>query len=300
MKRPAGVIASAIVVFLGSTFALLVPAAGVAALFIAPSSARPPGAVVPTAIAGFLMMAASGVLGSCTGVGLSRLRPWARVSILIFAGFLALGCFFVLLTLTSIPFPPDTSAATASTIRRVTAAVFGGLLAIAAWWLIQFNTLSTKAAFASSSDFPSPRPISITVIAWASITGGATTLLAILVGSPAFLFGFVLHDWAAGVLYAVFAALSLFIGKGLLDLREEARILGIGWYGFSLLQTAVVGFVPSLRQRMFDMQKSISPQDAQTNLGDLGALPNVWFGFGMILAAAAIFFLVRERHSFGD
>ncbi|HEY4734445.1 MAG TPA: hypothetical protein VIH53_07840, partial [Gemmatimonadaceae bacterium] len=86
----------------------------------------------------------------------------------------------------------------------------------------------------------------------------------------------------------------------LLDLREEARILGIGWYGFSLLQTAVVGFVPSLRQRMFDMQKSISPQDAQTNLGDLGALPNVWFGFGMILAAAAIFFLVRERHSFGD
>jgi hypothetical protein len=300
MNRPVGVTLSAIVAIIGSIFALLVATATVASLFVEGPAAQPLNST-PVIIAGMSLLALAAVLGICTGVGLFRLRAWARISILVFAAFFGAGCIFALVGTLAVPLPPGTSAGTVQEFRRTMAIVFGVLIAIDVWWLIQFNTRSTRAAFATPmAELASRRPMSITIIAWASIAGGATTLIAIFARSPLFLFGAILHDWAAGVIYAVFAALSLYIGKGLLDLREEARILGIGWYAFSFVQTAVVAFVPSLMQRMLTMQQSMAPVETQMSIADLGMLPSVMFGFGMIMAAAAIWFLIRDRGAFGQ
>ena len=140
--------------------------------------------------------------------------------------------------------------------------------------------------------------MSITLIAWMSIVGGVSAVLAILARQPLFLFGGVFHGWVAGVVYAVYAALSLFIGKGLLDLREEARILGIGWYGFSFLHSAAIALVPALRQRMLELQLALA-RNEQEAVAIPSMLPNVIFALAAILSAVAIWFLIRNRAAFG-
>jgi hypothetical protein len=298
MSRPVGVTASAIVAILGSIFALLFAVFAVGSLFIEPPQSQPPNNA-QFVIAGAAMFAALAGIGIWTAVGLFRLRSWARTSILVFAGFLAAFCIFGLLVTMAVPIPPEITAATENAFRLAMAAIFAVPLAIAVWWLIQFNTQSTKAAFVSPiAEAASPRPLSITVIAWMSIFGGASCLIAILTRTPAFLFGATFNGWTAGVIYAVFAALSLFIGKGLLDLREEARVLAIGWFGFSLVHMSLVTLVPPLRQRMLESQRALDQNQPNPIPFDQGMLMNVIFAVAAIVSAGAIWFLIRNRDAF--
>lgn len=300
MNRPAGVTVSAIVAILGSILALVFALAAVASLFVATPQAQPP-SNVPFLISGVFIIVAASIVGIWTAVGLFRLRPWARTSILIFSAFLAIGSAFTLLGMMAMPLPPDISGPTTQQVRRIMAITFGLPLVVAVWWLIQFNMQSTKAAFASPpAELASRRPISITLIAWASIIGGASSVMGILTQSPAFLFGVIFNGWQAGVIYAVFGALTLYIGKGLLDLREEARILGIWWSGFTLVHTGLVTLVPSLRHRMFALNQELAARDPHARVPDFGMLPTVVLGFGMILTAVTIWFLIRHRAAFGQ
>ncbi|MFL5597892.1 MAG: hypothetical protein ACJ77S_10575 [Gemmatimonadaceae bacterium] len=298
MNRPIGVTASAIVALLGSVFALLGAAALVASTFVETGRPPPPNGAQFVIANALIFLAFAGV-GIWTSVGLFRLRPWARISMLAWAAFLAAGSVFGLLVTMIVPIPPEFGASTASVFRRTSALMFGAPLAIAVWWLIQFNTRSTKAAFASSAaDLVSQRPLSITLIAWACIFGGASSVLGIFTRAPAFLFGAIFSGWAAGVIYAVFGALTLFIGKGLLELREEARLLAIGWSFFALAHSAVVTLVPSVRARMFEMQRAFAPNQREPIPFDLGMLTNVSFALSAIVVVAAIWFLVRRRDAF--
>ena len=298
MSRPVGVTASAVVGILGSIFTLVLAAFAVASLFIETPQPQPPNSP-PFVVAGAMMFVAFACFGFWTSVGLFRLRPWARTTILIFAGFLAAGSIFTLLMTMVVPMPPDMGADTQTTVRRLIAAMFAFPLLIAIWWLIQFNTQSTKAAFASSVAEPtSARPLSITIIAVACIFGGVSCLFAILARAPAFLFGASFNGWSGGVIYAIFAAVSLFIGKGLLDLREEARILAIGWCGFWLVHGSLVTLVPPLRHRMLDAQRAMLQSQGTPSPFDTGMLANVSFAFTVIMVAAAIWFLIRNRAAF--
>jgi len=299
MSRPVGVTASAVVAILGSIFSLVMAAGAIAALFMEVTQPQPPN-TAPFVVLGALMFVAFACLGFWTSAGLFRMRPWARTAMLVFAGFLAAGSIFILLLTMAVPVPPDMSGPTAQTVRRIEMVIFGIPLVIAIWWLIQFNTQSTKAAFASSIAGPaSARPISITVIAWACIFGGVSCLFAILARAPAFLLAASFTGWAAGVVYAVFAAVSLFIGKGLLDLREEARVLAIGWFGFWLVHGSLVTLVPPLRERMFELQRAMVLEQKNPNPFDEGMLMNVSFGITVIMGAVAIWFLIRNRAAFG-
>jgi hypothetical protein len=298
MSRPVGVTASAVVAILGSTLTLVFAAFAVGSLFIQTTQPQPPN-TASFVVAGALMFAAFACIGFWTSIGLLRLRPWARTAILVFAGFLAAGSIFTLLVTMVVPMPQDMSAPTQNTVRRIEAGIFAIPLIVAIWWLIQFNTQSTKAAFASSIAGPaSARPVSITIIAVALIFGGVSCLLAILAGAPAFLFGVSFNGWTAGVIYAIFAAVSTFVGKGLLDLREEARILAIGWCGFWLVHLSLVTFVPPLRHRMLELQRAMLETQKTPTPFDLGLLANVSFAVTVIMVAAAIWFLIRNRAAF--
>jgi hypothetical protein len=298
MSKPVGVTASAIVAILGSTFVLLLAVLSVASLFIAPPQSQPPNTAQFT-IAGFAMFAAFALVGIWTSVGLFRLRSWARTSILVFAGFLAAVSIFGLLMTRVVPIPPEFTAATGVTFRRITAVMFGVPLGIAVWWLIQFNKQSTKAAFASPIAEPeSQRPLSITIIGWLCLVGIVSCLFMMLTRMPVFLFGAVFYGWIAGIIYALFGVLSLYIGKGLLDLRERARILAIGWFGFSFVHMSVVTLVPPVRQRMFELQRTLERDQPHPIPFDRGMLANATFAFMAITIAAAIWFLIRNRAAF--
>jgi hypothetical protein len=298
MSRPVGVTASAVVAILGSIFTLVFASLAVASLFIETTQPQPPNNT-SFVLMGSLMFVAFACLGFWTAVGLFRLDPWARTSILVFAGFLAAGSAFTLLMIMILPLPANMSAVTGHTIRRVMIGVLGIPMLIAIWWLIQFNRQSTKAAFASSIAGPaSVRPLSITIIAFGCILGGVSFLFAILARVPAYLFGMSFNTWIAGVIYAIFAALSMFIGKGLLELREEARILAIGWCGFWLVHGSLVTLVPPLRQRMLELQLATLAKENTPMPFDPGLLTNLSFAFTVILAAGAIWFLIRNRAAF--
>ena len=132
-----------------------------------------------------------------------------------------------------------------------------------------------------------------------SLAGAASCVLGILTRTPAFLFGVAFNGWSAGVIWAIFGALSLFIGKGLLDLREEARILAIGWFGFSLVHTSLVMLVPPWRERMLQLQQGLDKNQPHPIPFDLGMLTTAVFAFGAIVSALAIWFLVRNHAAFG-
>ena len=298
MSRPVGVTASAIVAILGSIFTLLLAAFSVASLFITTAQPQPPSSPQFVIASAAIFTALAGI-GIWTSVGLLRLRSLARTSILVFAGFLAVSSILGLLATMAVPTPPAMSAGTQQLFHRVIAVMFGLPFAIAVWWLIQFNTRTTKAAFASPiAEVASPRPLSITFIAWMSILGGASCVFAILARSPAFLFGAVLTGWTAGVFYAVFGALSLYIGRGLLELQEEARVLGIGWFVFSFVHESLIMLVPSLRQRMFELQRTIAQNQKTPIAFDQGMFMSVIFGFSAIVVAGSIWFLIRNRAAF--
>jgi hypothetical protein len=295
MSKPAGVTASAIVAILGSTLSLAVGALMVVALFIEPPQSKPP-ISVPLGIAVAAMYMIFAGLGIWTSIGLLRLRPWARTSMIVFAGFLGVIAIFGFAMTIAGPMP----ASSGQGFRLGLAVLFAVPLAISVWWLIQFNTRSTKAAFASSgADTTSARPASITIIAWMMIAGGVSCVFAIFGRAPLFLLGATLTGSTAGVLYAVFGALSLFIGKGLLELREEARLLGIGWCGVTVVHMALVTLVPPLRERLLEMQRALMANEGTPVSFDLATMTILTFFLSAILVGTAIWFLIRNHDAFG-
>lgn len=299
MSRPVGVTASAIVAILGSIIALLFAALLAASPTFTTAQPQPPYST-QIAIVGAAITAALGALGIWTGIGVFRLRSWARTSILIFAGFLGAWAALTVLVTLIMPVPPQLTPGPGQSFRSVMALMFGIPLAIAVWWLIQFNAQSTKAAFASPVTSPaSPRPLSISIIGWTAIVGGVGCLLWVPIRLPAFLFGVTFTGWAAGVIYGLFGALSLYIGKGLLDLRERARLLAIGWFVFGFLHMCVVTLVPSVRERMLEMQRTFTLGQQNPMPLDQSVMMYMTVGFSTVLAAAAIYFLIRNRAAFG-
>jgi hypothetical protein len=83
------------VAILGSVVALVFVAFTVASLFVATPQPRPPNSA-QAIMASAAIFTALAAIGIWTSVGLFRLRPWARTSSLIFAGFIAASCVFAL------------------------------------------------------------------------------------------------------------------------------------------------------------------------------------------------------------
>ena len=296
MRRPVAVTVSAVVAILGSILALLFAAGAFVSLFV--STARPQPDNTAAGAIGAFIFAALGVIGIWTGIGLFRLRPVARVSVLVFSAFLAGTSVFVLMLFSVMPMPPDISAETAQTVRSSTMIGAAIPLAISIWWLIQFNMQSTKAAFtAPLTESQSPRPLAITVIAWMSILGGIGCLFSLFARTPAFLLGATFTGWVAAIYYALFAAVSFYIGKGLLDLSERARVVAIAWYGISLLHLLVIEIVPPLRTRLIALQESLIRDQTTIPFGREAFMAGV-LGISAVVVVTAIWFLVRERAVF--
>src|SRR3984893_1513545 len=99
------------------------------------------------------------VFGIFTGVGVLRLKNWARISALVWSGITAAICGFGLAFLAFIPLPIPASSPTPvsiMTLVRVTTGLFYAVpLVIAIWWLILFNRKAISAQFvASGVDIP--------------------------------------------------------------------------------------------------------------------------------------------------
>jgi hypothetical protein len=106
------------------------------------------------------------------------------------------------------------------------------------------------------------RPVSITVLAWLLLVGCLFIPLSLVLHAPAILFTKLLTGWPSVLFFAVFAALQLGIGIGLLRLRPAARIAAIGYFSFGFLNSAVFYLAPGGHARalsLIDSQQSMFP-----------------------------------------
>ncbi len=253
--------ASAVVSFIGSVIALLF-----SAIFVVVASTQPE-AVQNMRGASYVMaviVAAMGTLGIVTAVGLLRLRPWARSAILVFAGMMAVFSFMGGAAMTVLPLPPtpEMTASSMTALRRILLVVYAVPFLIAVWWLIQFNRSATKEAFTATALGESPqRPLSISLIGWFNIVGGAFCIGAAAAQTPAFAAGVVLTGWAATLFYVFVGAVNAYLGWHLLKLDERARILTIWWFVITIVHTAFMALTPSARARMRELQDTMMGQE---------------------------------------
>lgn len=236
----------------------------------------------------FLLMAVIGGLFLAwviaTAVGLLRLRNWARISTLILAGCIAVYALFSLFGTAISLFLPSALPPTAPPQMLVffhfalaMSALFHiSLMALAVWWLVYFNRAAIRAAFQPESahlppspeataHWPStteplpppakklfpPAPIAISIIGWFWLISSPFLLILALLPFPAFLFGKIIGGPVKIVLYLVLAALIVWLGWNLLQLRESARRVALAFAIFGILHSLLI-FVPAYSRRLME------------------------------------------------
>jgi hypothetical protein len=291
------VTAAAVVSLLLSLITLLFGVGFAFAAFVQPVAPSPIGSfkVYMLSLATFTVAFSS--LGIATAVGLFRLRPWARISILIFSGIVAPMCLLTTVLMFFLPLPatPEFPGGE-TTLRAIVTGIYAFPLLITTWWLMQFSTARTKAAFAGDSSGQS-RPLIVLIVGWGNLIGGVVCLIPALIGLPAFVLGFIMRGTGAQIFYVVFAAVSAWLGWELLKMRERARVLTLVWFGLFALNSAYASLSPSARARMIEMQNEISRQPAAPEL-DMNAFLIASMMATLLLLAVGAWLLVRAKPAF--
>jgi hypothetical protein len=321
MKRPIGLVLSAIVLTLAALFLLLSSALmAFAGLFAQnqPTISAAPHVALFLMLAISIFYAALAVWAILTVIGILRLRPWARYSILIIGGGLAaIGVFGAVGTLLSRSMIPNIHAQqpTASDphIASIVLAVILGInlliATVGTWWLVYFTLPSVRAIFSSPDLLLQPSspagrftrtPTAIKVIAVLMLLGSLSSLVCVLLPFRAFIFGFILPLTATRILYLGLAILSGFAGYGLLRLQESARLLTIGFLilGFSnLILLALPQY--QVRAAQYSAQVASSfigqPQVPFTSYATLYLVSSI---FGIVFYGVIFWFLHRHRAAF--
>jgi hypothetical protein len=255
MSRPAGVVVTAVLLFLAAAFFLLSTVVFYFSLQIALSQHAP--AQLPQifmyANLGFQLLLA--VWAAVTGIGLLRLKNWARLSVLVIAGTAVLLAAMSALILWFIPIP-EVQGADPQFTRMVFAAV-GAVFAvpgvIAIWWLIYFSRSRVKAHFAGAvpaDDGVPRRPQSITLIAWLLLTSAPFTILIVPFGWPAWFFGTILRDRSAAAVYLLWGIVGTLAGYGLLKLKPWAYTLTIAYFLVGIVNGLVLYVLPGAFERL--------------------------------------------------
>src|SRR5260370_5288452 len=210
-KRSASVTAAGIVAIIGSVLTLLGSCLIVVAILVTPASQtgpQLPSFVRNLTVGAIAFFASLAILGIFTGVGVLRLKSWARISALVWSGITAAICGFGLAFLTFIPLPTPASSPTPVSImafvRVPTGFFYAAPLGIAIWWLILFQRKRIAAQFAApgidvpldASGFPAQTtpearpalPLPITVLAVFLLLSSLSVFLLPFVHMPMVLF----------------------------------------------------------------------------------------------------------------
>jgi hypothetical protein len=275
MKRPIGLILSAIVLSLAALFLLLAAALTVIAGIFAghqPSTAATSHFVIYLMLAVGVFYIALAVWAILTVIGILRLRSWARYSILIIGGGLAV--FGVLTTVFSALFShtmlptlqaqqPTADPHLMAFVLLFVSAIYLLIAAVGIWWLVYFNLRSIREIFRPSAFtavypygqpnistlpakpytgfFSSPEhaPTAIKILGWLFLIFSICCLPIVFLPIPAFILGFIIPVKASHLLYLAILVIAACIGYGLLKLKNSARLALIVFALFGILNMAV-------------------------------------------------------------
>lgn len=256
--------ASGVVAILGSVVTAIGILIGMMGLFL--SFGRPnPMETIPgiRGITALMMVVffSIAIWGAFSGVGLIRFRNWARLSVLIWAGFAAPICLIVIAFTAFIPLPtPADSPITNTVVRLVMVIFYGGPLMVAVWWLILFTrpriVVQFKAAAAGASGDPftaipvpgafdtnaaspayavpaalSPSagvPVPIIVLACFFLLSALSIFFIFFMHMPAMVFGHAFTGLTGSVVYSTWCLLYAIAGVGMLRRVPWAYSVAIG------------------------------------------------------------------------
>ena len=339
MKRSAGVTAISILSMIGSAFMLLIGILFVLVAILAPIPEAPGIPYSPAffkamfwGIAIFhALLAAWGIL---TGIGLFRLKKWARISIIVFSVLLILQSAFGVLIALIMPFLPrqnqsaDPAAMIISSIIMAVLALT--LLGLGIWWLVFFLRKKVREQFASTltmlpispglegsaptldplatSSMPSPtrRPLSFTIIAGFILVSCLFIPLNIFLRTPAILLTKLLVGWPATMYFIAFLILQLYIGIGLLRMKLTARVVAIAYFCFGFVNGAIFYLAPGGNSRILNLitrSQEIFPwmqpwQNQQPFVLDFKPLIAVGVCMGLAVVMIPIYFLITRKAAF--
>jgi hypothetical protein len=275
----ASVTAAGVVAIVGSVLVLLATAFGfLAVLTLLKSQTGPalPSLARVTAAGTMVFFFGLAILGIFTGVGVLRLKNWARISVLVWSGVTAAICAFILAFLAFIPFPVPPNAGTPSNIatlvRLSTALVYGLPLAIAVWWLILFSRKTIAAQFETgignpldASGFPveptsaskPTLPLPITVLAVFLLFSSLSVFL-IFLHLPVLFFAHALRGPVGTVAWITTCLLSTAAGIGLLCRKVWSYWLTLGLQLLWLLSGVVTLTSPKYPDLMHEAMSSMT------------------------------------------
>jgi hypothetical protein len=247
-----------------------------------------------------VFFAAFSAWGVSTAIGIFRRRGWARLSMIIFAILLIGmgGSALVGILLIKIPNTANVPPQTMQNIRVGIAAFYGAMAVIGAWWLLLFNSSATKQYFAESAAAPGARPLSIAIIGWYLLLCSVGTATGAIFRVPGMFFGLILTGWAALAIYTAFTAVQIYMGAGLLQLQEPARVASIVWFALMAVNSVVSVVLPGFAGRMQMVQQGLpaflrAGQQPVPVEGTGGMML-----MGTLVVAVPIWFLVRRRTAF--
>jgi len=311
MQRSGGVTASAVLVFIGSGLTLIAAAFSSLALLALRNAPEQPAFVRYSVIGVGVFEAAFAIWGILSGIGLLRLREWARISLLVFSG-LALFCTapaLVIVPLMPIPQSSDLPANFPIAMKLILEIVYAIPAAIGGWWLYYFNTRSVRDQFrgeaanatgAETGGAPA-RPLSITIIGWIMLIGGGISLPLSFLRFPVLFGGFVLAGWSSFLYLFGWCAFQVVAGAGLLKLKRWAWMLAVCGLSFGLANALISVLIPGWQAR-FDEAMSL----VRNRMGMPDAQPPLpihfffWFGlaFGLLYVGVQLWFVAIHKKDF--
>lgn len=326
MKRPIGLILSAIGLSLAAFFLLLLTLMTVFASIharnqpsISAASSATPHFLTHLMLAVSVFYIILTIWAILTVIGILRLRSWGRYSILIIGGGLsALGLIAALFTLSgrtmfsAQPTQPLLDPHIVSAVFLVITVFYLFIAAIGIWWLVYFNLQPVRNLFANASLLSLPSasagpfsrtPTAIKIISGFLLLGSVCCLLCIFLPFPVFFFGFILPPAAAHILYVSFAVISAFAGYGLLRLQESARLLTIGFLIFGSCNLALLA-LPWYQARLSQYTRQLSsyvptvPGQSPVSLTSTNTIYLICAIWGVVVYGVILWLLHRYRAAF--
>lgn len=332
VKRSGGVTAAAIVLFLGS--ALLILFMGLSCLLLVFPQ---PGDVNPTQqyqafIFGIGFYGVFAAWGVVTAVGILRLRNWARISILVMAGF-AISCLLLAIVSLFLIGPmmsqmPGMNAGIEKVMLGIFIVMFAIPIGISIWWLVLFMRRSVRTQFESdllgaSRNVPlmpaaetAPRaqtlirdprriPASLIVIAIFLLLGsafvGMTILFVVPTHSPLLLLGILLNWKESVTVTGLTGIVELALGIALLKKKPWSLDAAIAFVIFGIFNALLFIVSPSRDAYLnFFLQHEQStpnlPPDFIPRM--MHAFMPLIMGFSVAVSLVALYFLWTRRKAY--